>query len=177
VTSHSALRTPAAPRSVARGEPSSNGNLAGGERKILTALAQYPDGRSKTQIAILTGYAHNGGGFNNYLSALRSKGYLAGSGDRLTITDDGLRTLGPYDPLPQGRELLDYWLRQVGKAERLILQALADAYPHTRTKDELGEATGYEPNGGGFNNALSRLRSLELIAGRGELKASDELFD
>lgn len=41
--------------------------LAAGERRILTALAQYPQGRSKVQVAVLTGYAASGGGFNNYL--------------------------------------------------------------------------------------------------------------
>lgn len=158
--------------------PSSNGNgVNSGERKILTALAQYPGGRTKTQIAILTGYAHSGGGFNNYLSALRSKGYLAGSGDRLQITGAGVDALGPYDPLPAGADLRDYWLRQVGKSERLILEALAGAWPKAMSKEQLGAATNYEPSGGGFNNALSRLRTLELIQGRGELKASDELFD
>jgi hypothetical protein len=30
--------------------------------------------------------------------------------------------------------------------------------------------------GGGFNNALSRLRTLELISGRGELRVSEELL-
>jgi hypothetical protein len=44
--------------------------LPSGERRILTALAQYP-GRSKAQVAVLAGYALNGGGFNNYLGALR----------------------------------------------------------------------------------------------------------
>jgi hypothetical protein len=36
---------------------------------------------------------------------------------------------------------------------------------------------GYEASGGGFNNALGRLRTLELVQGRGELRASDEFFD
>jgi hypothetical protein len=36
---------------------------------------------------------------------------------------------------------------------------------------------GYEANGGGFNNALGRLRTLELVRGRGDLRASDNLFD
>ena len=52
--------------------------LAAGERRILTALAQYPDGRSKVQVAVLTGYAATGGGFNNYLGALRSRGLHRG---------------------------------------------------------------------------------------------------
>src|SRR5216683_3664972 len=34
--------------------------LATGERRILTALAQYPQGRSKVQVAVLTGYAATG---------------------------------------------------------------------------------------------------------------------
>lgn len=31
------------------------------------------------------------------------------------------------------------------------------------------------PGGGGFNNALSRLRTLQLIDGRGELRADETL--
>jgi hypothetical protein len=71
----------------------SNGRikLAAGERKILTALVQYPQGRSKVQVAVLTGYAAAGGGFNNYLGALRSRGLIEGAGDRITITDHEFR--------------------------------------------------------------------------------------
>jgi hypothetical protein len=54
--------------------------IASAERRILTALAQYADGRSKVQVAILSGYAPNGGGFNNYLGALRSRGFIQGNG-------------------------------------------------------------------------------------------------
>jgi hypothetical protein len=32
----------------------------------------------------------------------------------------------------------------------------------------------YESEGGGFNNAISRLRALELIVGKGELHLADE---
>src|SRR6266851_3035742 len=52
--------------------------LSAGERRILTALAQYPEGRSKVQVAVLAGYAATGGGFNNYLGALRSRGLIEG---------------------------------------------------------------------------------------------------
>lgn len=146
------------------------------ERLVLTALAQYPSGRTKVQIAILTGYASSGGGFNNALSALRSKGWIEGHGT-LSITDAGIDALGTYEPLPSGRALLDHWLGQLSKAERGALEVLANAYPNALSKEEVAAATGYEAKGGGFNNALSRLRTLELISGRGELKASDDLFD
>jgi len=145
------------------------------ERLVLTVLAQYPNGRSKTQIAILTGYASSGGGFNNALSSLRSKGWIEGHGS-LSITDAGLEALGAYEPLPSGRALLDHWLNQLSKAERGALAVLANAYPSSLSKEEVAAAAGYEAKGGGFNNALSRLRTLELISGRGELKASDDLF-
>jgi uncharacterized protein len=67
--------------------------------------------------------------------------------------------------------------RAEGKAERLILETLARVYPAGLDKEEVAAQAGYEVNGGGFNNALGRLRTLELVQGRGELKASHDLFD
>jgi uncharacterized protein len=150
-------------------------NLPRAERRILIALAQYPAGRTKRQLAVLTGYAINGGGFNNSLGALRSTGRAAGS-DPIRITDDGLAALGNgWDPLPEGPALLSHWRSQLPKAERAIFEVLADAWPRAVGKEELAGAAGYEASGGGFNNALGRLRTLELIEGRGEVKLSDEL--
>lgn len=179
--SRSARATPPAPVGRQVSPPAvSNGTSAtmgGGERKLLTVLAQYPEGRSKRQLAILAGYAHNGGAFNNYLGALRSKGRMEGQGDGpLRITDAGFDVLGSYEPLPTGRALLQYWLGQLEKAPRLILETVAGAYPRSRTKEETAAACGYEASGGGFNNALGKLRTLGLIGGRSELRASDELF-
>jgi hypothetical protein len=145
------------------------------ERKILTALTQHPEGRRKNQVALLTGYAVSGGGFNNALSALRSKSWIAGR-DLLKITALGQAALGHWEPLPApGPPLLEHWAGHLGKAERAVLQALAQAHPGSLTKEQLGAATGYEATGGGFNNALSRLRTLTLIEGRGQLRASDTL--
>jgi uncharacterized protein len=129
------------------------------------------------QVAVLTGYAANGGGFNNYLGGLRSRGMIQGDGDRLTITEAGIQTLGSWEPLPTGPALIDYWRSRLGKAERLILETLTQVFPDRLTKEEVAAKTGYEAKGGGFNNALGRLRTLELIQGRGELRASDNLFE
>ncbi len=174
------LRAPPPPASRPAPRPASqpiaaDGRVSGGERKILTVLAQYPQGRTKRQVAILTAYAVKGGAFQNYLGSLRSRGYIEGR-DLLRITEAGMAALGSYEPLPAGRDLLEHWLRQLGKAERLILQHLAEIYPAAATKENLGVATGYEPSGGGFLNAVGKLRTLELIEGRGELRASEELF-
>jgi hypothetical protein len=165
-----------APKSVAPPRGNGSSTLGGGERKILTALAQYPAGRTKVQVALLTGYAHNGGGFSNYISSLRGRGLLEGDGGRLTITEAGCRELGAYTPLPTGKDLLEHWKGNLEKAPRMILEELASVYPRTLRKDAVASRTGYEVGGGGFNNALSRLRTLELISGKAELRASEELF-
>lgn len=146
------------------------------ERRILTALAQYPDGRTKTQVAVLTGYAVTGGGFLNALGALRTKGWIEGR-DALQATAAGIAALGTFEPLPHGDALLQHWRGQLGKAERSILDALTFRYPGTMTRDELAARAGYAADGGGFNNAIGRLRTLELIGGdRAALRASDDLF-
>ena len=94
----------------------------------------------------------------------------------MQITQAGLAALGTWDPLPVGKELQRYWLEKVGKGERLILQALLDAYPSPLTKGEIAQRSGYAESGT-FDTYLSRLRTLDLIVGRGEVRASAELFD
>jgi hypothetical protein len=73
--------------------------------------------------------------------------------------------------------LVDYWLGRLGKAERLILEALTEAYPRAIAKEEIAAKGGYEANGGGFNNALDRVRTPELVQGRGDLLANENLVD
>ena len=89
----------------------------------------------------------------------------------------GIEVLGSWEPLPTGSALIDYWRARLGKAERLILETLTRAFPDPLSKDEVAARAGYEANGGGFNNALGRLRTLELVQGRGELRTSGDLFD
>jgi uncharacterized protein len=128
-------------------------------------------------VAALCGYAQNGGAFNNYVGALRTRGLLEGNADRLRITQAGIAALGSWEPLPVGPALIDYWRARLGKAERLIFETVTQSYPDSLSKEEVAARTGYEANGGGFNNALGRLRTLELVQGRGEVRASDSLFD
>jgi hypothetical protein len=150
--------------------------LSSGERKILTVLANYPQGRTKVQVGVIAGYAHDGGAFNNYLGHLRSQRWIEGS-QTLQITQAGMSVLGSIDPLPTGKDLLDYWLGRLGKAERMILNALYHVYPQSLGKEAVGSRTGYAPDGGSFNNAIGKLRTLELIhGGAHNLKASDEFF-
>lgn len=147
------------------------------ERAVLSVLAQYPAGRTATQVALLTGYSSKGGGFNNALSALRRQGYMEGGKANLRITDAGFDACGAWEPLPTGWALVEHWLGQLPKAERAILEVLVAVYPSPLSKADLGVRTGYEPTGGGFNNALSRLRTLELIERGTEIRASADLME
>lgn len=152
------------------------GSLPRCERTILTVLAQKGKECSKRLVAIQSGYSFKSGGFNNALSKLRTLGYINGRGD-IAITNDGIEVLGSYDPLPTGFELIDYWKGKLPKCERTILEVITSACPGALGKDEIGEIAGYSSNSGGFNNALSRLRTLELIQGRGEVMLSEEIFE
>lgn len=173
-TARPAASTPVrAPRASSA---SGDTKIAGGERKILTVLAQHPGRRAKRQVAVLTGYAHTGGAFNNYLGALRTKGYIEGSAD-LTITPAGMEALGAFEPLPTGRALFEHWMSDLGKAEREILRVLWEAFPYAKSKEAVAAAAGYEVKGGGFNNALGKLRTLELIHGSSELACSEMLHE
>lgn len=180
-------RAPAPPVAVVANVPeelgtafspaSSNRPLPKAERSVLGVLAQYPNGRTATQVALMAGYSSKGGGFNNALSALRRQGYMEGGKANLRITDAGLDACGAWEPLPTGWALVEHWMGQLPKAERTILEVLVSAYPSALSEADLGVRTGYEPTGGGFNNALSRLRTLELIERGTEIRASVDLME
>ena len=144
--------------------------------RILSALARHGT-TPKPKLAVLTGYAVSGGGFNNALSSLRTMGLIE-RGDPVVITESGHQAInaGGVEPLPAGWELVEWWCKELPKAERTILRYLANRYPDSLSKDDVGTGTGYAANGGGFNNALSRLRTLQLIEGRSELQAAEALF-
>lgn len=154
--------------------------LGKAERHILTVLAQYqPNGRTWSQIALMAGYSPRGGGFGNAMRNVRKLGLMEGS-DPYRITPAGLEALGDYTPLPLGAELLEYWKKELGKAERQILTALEAAHPNSLTWEEIAAKAGYEPGGGGFGNAMRNVRKLELMVSgsdKDSWKASDSLFE
>ncbi len=158
----------------------SNGKLLKAERSVLTVLAQFQKGRTKNQLAIQSGYAVRGGGFNNAIGKLRSSRLIVNlgrGGKEFGITEGGLAALGTWETLPDpGDHLIKYWMGELPKAERSVLSALLRYYPATLSKENLALEAGYEHSGGGFNNALGKLRTLELIEGRGEMILSKSLF-
>lgn len=157
---------------------SSNGNsdVSGGLKRMMIALAQRP-GLNKRQLGVRAGLSSSSGTFGTYLGRLRSNGWISGNGE-FSLTDSGLVALGNYNPLPEGQALLDYWLQELGESgASRMLRTLTGAYPDAMTKEQLGEAAKISHTSGTFGTYLGKLRTLELIDGRGELRAALEFFE
>lgn len=152
----------------------SNGSIGGGLRRMMIALAQRP-GLTNRQLGVRAGLSSRSGTFSTYLSRGRSEGWIVDDGERRTLTPEGMVALGPWDPLPEGRALLEHWLGEIGGGANRMLAALADVYPKALTHEELGEAAQISHRSGTFSTYLSKLRTLELVEGRNELRLAEEL--
>ncbi len=146
-----------------------------GERRILCAIAQYPDGVDREQWSVLTGYKRSSR--DTYLQRMRTAGHIDDSGDRIIATDAGIAALGDFEPLPTGDGLRGYWCEKLQGGERAILEYLIRRYPDAVSRDDLDEPTGYKRSS--RDTYLQRLSARKLVknVGRGEVKASDELFN
>jgi hypothetical protein len=151
---------------------------SGGRKRMLTALAQRPQGLNHTQLAIRTGMSSKGGTFQKYLGELRTAGWVEGGRDRLCITQEGLKALGSFQPLPMGKALLDHWVAELGGGKARILEVLAHNYPNELSAEQVSAETGMTMTGGTFQKYLGELKTLELITGnRARLRASGEFFE
>lgn len=149
----------------------STAKLSTGERRVLIALAQHPEGLTKSQIAILSGYKFRGSTLRNILSSLRTSDLLGGD-DRIVITEHGRKSLGEFERLPTGDAIVSYWKRRCGKCPSSVLDAIVAAHPQCVARHELPAMTGYN-EGSTLRNAVAKLRQLELIVGRSELTLTD----
>jgi hypothetical protein len=157
--------TPPAPPIYANGEPPSDVKFGLKDKKFLSVLAAYTEGCTAGKLMLLAGYKWNGDS-RNALSRLRTSGAIAGGNkDIMQITQVGM-SMGPFEELPAGRRLLDYWtnFEHFGQKDKTFLRALI-AHPDGLTADQLCEKTNYEWNGD-TRNALSRLRTAGVIEGR-----------
>ena len=151
--------------------------LSKAERAVLAAIAsRRPTPMKAKAVALIAGYSPKSGSFRNTLSTLRTAGLIEGGRDALRLTDAG-EDFDDHAPVLTGRALLDHWLGRLHKAERAILERVAEAHPQTLTKDEIAERTEYSVTSGSFRNALSRLRTAELIEGYDDIQAAETLFE
>lgn len=151
---------------------------AGGKRRIMTALAQNPEGITQRKLSILVDIAPKGGTWRTYMAELRGLGYIdGGSRDLIKITDAGLTALGDFEPLPTGDALVDYWRQRLGNSgKRAIFDAIVAVYPDSITVEDVSDRTNIAREGGTWRTYMAELRGLGIIEGRGELRASADLF-
>lgn len=146
-------------------EASNGGEVNKAERAFLSALVQYPEGMSRSKLAVLTGYKATSGHIGNTLSSLRMKGLIE-RGDPIVITDAGRELVRDVEPLPPpGPRLLAHWMAKLGKTEQAFLEVIVDVYPEPISGQEVAERTGYKPTSGHVGNTLSLLRTKGLIEG------------
>jgi uncharacterized protein len=130
---------------------------------------------SHAQVAFVAGYSHKSGTWSTYLSRLRSGGMIEGRGD-LVLTDEGAAAANDPAEMPTGDRLRATVLAKIDGSLQRILTPIINAYPDGLSHQQAAESAGYSHSSGTWSTYLSRLRSLDLIDGRGELRAQDWLF-
>jgi len=168
-------------RQTVRGQAQRNdcaaGDMGKGERIVLAAVAQYPDGAARDQLTVLTGYKRSSR--DTYLQRLLSRGLVQINADStISPTAEGVVALGDdYEPLPEGRDLRDYWLRRLSGGEHAILEVLLHAHGKAVAREDLDETTGYKRSS--RDTYIQRLvsRRLVVVEGRGAVRASETLFE
>lgn len=149
----------------------------GGKRKILNALAHYPNGLMARRLSLVTGLSAGSGTWKKYMSELRQVGYIEKDSTPYRITDEGREALGHVDPLPEGAELVRYWRDRLGNGgKRAIFDVLIDAYPNAVPVDVVATRADLAHGSGTWKKYMSELRGLELVEGSHELRASADLF-
>lgn len=155
---------------------SDNGKLGGGERKMLSAIAQYPDGISNETLTVLTGYRQTSR--YEYTRKLKAAGYIESRGDEWTMTQAGRLALGhDYEPLPTGAALRDHWLHRLRGGELAIFKALLNHWPNTVELSQLGEEIGYKQTSRyEFLRKLKARKLVEFTDNR-NVRASPKLYE
>lgn len=173
-----------APRMPSRANPATPSGVNGGgvERplqRIIDSIAWWNvmgiAAPTHPQVAFVANFSHKSGTWATYLSRLRSGGYVEGRGD-LVLTPAGAAIANPPDAPPTGERLREIVIQKIDNSLRKILSPILQAYPEALSHEVAGEAAGFSPKSGTWATYLSRLRSLDLIEGRGELKAQEWLF-
>lgn len=151
------------------------------QRKMLAVLLHRAQMSQPTtpraMLAAMAGIKATGGTFGTYLSRLRTSGYIDGSSD-LSITDAGVTALGPVDPLPTGRELIEWYKsNKLNSTQAAMLDAIVSHHPNGIERQDLASAVELEPGGGTYGTYLSRMRQLGIIQGSGLLTLTDAVAE
>jgi hypothetical protein len=150
-------------------------DLPPGERKILAALIQYPDGLRREQLTVLTTFKRSTR--DAYVYRLKDRGFVAESGNGVVVaTQEGVDAMPDAEPLPTGEELQQFWLAKLPDGERRVLEVLIEAYPGSVKKDSIDERLNFKRST--RDAYIYRMASKQIVTepSRGEVRASEDLF-
>jgi hypothetical protein len=166
------LRSPAPRASDTTRRAEGATGLKRGARTMLEALATAPRCRLTRQDLSTRAGIKMGGTFSDYLSALRTRGFILEDNKEIAITPDGLAVVGPnVAPLTRARVLARHASRLKAGARRMF-----DVLEHRAHKRaELAEKAGIA-QGGTFSDYLSSLRTAGLITERDGFVAWSDTF-
>ena len=134
---------------------------------------------TRAQVGGFVGVSSSSGSFRNYLSELRTAGYIADLGtERVELTEAGRAAASDAD-LPRSLEALHAtWRAKFGSTPARMFDVLVGAHPDAISRDQLGAAVGVDSSSGSFRNYLSELRSPGALIdeSRTHVRAADMLF-
>jgi len=169
-------RTMPADRNIRISKSANSAPLGAGERRILIAIAQHPAGVTREQLTVLTGYKRSSR--DTYLQRLGSQGLILVTPEAILATDAGVDALGSaFELLPTGDELRRHWLGRLTGGERThprggLLRVPERGRPGTLSRRNRATSA---PAATPYIQRLAQ-RKLVHVVGRGELRASEELF-
>jgi hypothetical protein len=98
------------------------------------------------------------------MTSLRKSGYLDESGDTKKLTEEGRKASAAVSAMPRGAALLKFYRKEIGEgAPRQIFEVLVKAGGRPIARDELGTHAGVDPAKSTFRNAMTVLRSWDIV--------------
>ncbi len=153
-------------------------------QRILNALLSLEmfgiEHPAKAMVAAHSRYSPGSGGFNNLLSRLRTSELIDyPQPGCVCLMDAGRAEAEAVNPITSIEDLHQSWLAIIkNSSQKRILASLINIYPDSISREELAARNAFSPGSGGFNNNLSKLKTLGAIdyPARGMVRASDLLF-
>jgi len=131
------------------------------ERRLLTAIAQYTDGRTRPQVLTIAQYADSGR-ISTAFARLRAERWIEDIGQLMRATSEGLTALGPFDQLPTGDDLIGYWVAKLDSPANALFRVLVEARGSEIPRAEVLARANYADSGR-ISTAFAKLRRLQLM--------------
>lgn len=141
----------------------------GAHMRILRVLAQrFPAALTMAQWATMSRMSRKGGTWANYLSKLRTAGYLEQDGQLFRASSAGLEAaeVVPAEPATPA-EIRAQWSEALGSGPTKLIEALLRVGARGLNRASLAHEAGIAAGGGTFANYLSKLRTNGLIRDEG----------